>query len=63
MYRKISKCRICGNKKLIPVLDLGTQALTGIFPKKGEKVPRVPLSLVKCVEETAENCGLLQLEN
>lgn len=65
MYKKISRCRICGNKELLPVLDLGTQALTGVFPSsKKEKVPKVPLELVKCTEDTTEKyCGLLQLRH
>jgi len=62
IYKKISKCRICGNKKLVKVLDLGTQALTGVFPKKNEKVESGPLELVKCDGSIKEgNCGLLQL--
>ena len=33
MYKKITKCRICGNPELTPLLDLGEQNLTGVFPK------------------------------
>lgn len=33
LYRAISRCRICGSTDLKPILDLGNQALTGIFPK------------------------------
>lgn len=63
MYRKIEKCRICGNKNLKLVLDLGNQMLTGIFPKmKGEKVTTGPLHLVKCTGD-GDICGLLQLEH
>lgn len=60
MYRKINACRICGNKDLIGVLDLGTQALTGVFPRSSsELMLSGPLSLVKCAG--AGSCGLLQL--
>jgi len=63
MYRKIEKCRICGNKNLKLVLDLGNQMLTGVFPKmKGEKVTTGPLHLVKCAGD-GDICGLLQLEH
>ena len=33
MYKKINKCRICGNTNLVNVIDLGEQVLTGVFPK------------------------------
>ena len=64
-YKKIEQCRICGNKQLVQVLDLGEQMLTGVFPKHlGENVTVGPLRLVKCHSETDHNhCGLLQLEH
>lgn len=63
MYKKISKCRICGNTHLTCVLDLGEQMLTGVFPReKGAKVTTGPLRLVKCTGGE-EVCGLLQLEH
>ena len=56
----ISACRICGNKHLVPVLSLGEQALTGVFPRSREdQITRGPLELVKCHGESA--CSLLQL--
>jgi NDP-4-keto-2,6-dideoxyhexose 3-C-methyltransferase len=30
----ISACRICGNRNLATILDLGNQALTGVFPRE-----------------------------
>ena len=65
MHKGIKPCRICGNKKLIPVLNLGVQVMTGVFPAtKNEKVPSFPLKLVKCDEDARGNfCGLLQLEH
>ena len=62
-YKKIEKCRICGNKNLASVLHLGDQALTGYFPKsKDQFVEKMPLELVKCEEDgSGATCGLLQL--
>ena len=63
MYKKIEKCRICGNTHLERVLDLGEQMLTGVFPReKGTKVTTGPLRLVKCIDGD-EVCGLLQMEH
>lgn len=63
MYKKVEKCRICGNTELVEVLDLGEQMLTGIFPKaKNEKITTGPLRLVKCTGG-ADICGLVQLEH
>lgn len=63
MYKKIDKCRICGNTHLELVLDLGEQMLTGVFPtEKWAKVTVGPLHLVKCAGGD-EVCGLLQMEH
>ncbi len=63
MYKKVEKCRICGNSSLERVLDLGEQMLTGVFPReKGTKVTIGPLRLVKCMGGDSV-CGLLQLEH
>ena len=62
MYKKIEKCRICGNTELLPVVDLGEQTLTGIFPKRrDQQITCGPLRLVKC--SGPDCCGLLQLEH
>lgn len=56
-YTMIDQCRIGGGSTLIPVLDLGEQALTGVFPKDpAAPITRGPLRLVWC-----PNSGLLQL--
>ena len=61
MYKKIDRCRICGNPSLVEVLDLGIQALTGVFPvSKEQKITSGPLKLVKCSGKD-DACGLLQL--
>jgi hypothetical protein len=56
-YRAIDKCRVSGSKNLVSVLNLGHQALTGVFPKDPkEDVTVGPLELVWCPDS-----GLLQL--
>ena len=63
MFREVQKCRVCGNRDLAPVVSLGEQYLTGVFPSVREAPPsRGPLELVAC--NTAGNkkaCGLVQL--
>lgn len=62
LYKKIEKCRVCGNTNLESIVDLGSQALTGVFPKKGEVVEEGPLEMVKCLaDKEGKYCGLLQL--
>lgn len=64
LYSKINKCRICGNKNLEVVIDLGKQALTGLFPLENEIIPKGPLKLVRCVKIKGKgSCGLLQLQH
>lgn len=56
----ISHCRICTGTHLAPILDLGEQMLTGVFPRSRETaVTTGPLRLVKCMGEGG--CGLVQL--
>ena len=64
MFKEITKCRICGNSELLPILSLGKQYLTGIFPKsKDTKITSGPLELVKCRDDQDDHfCGLLQLK-
>jgi hypothetical protein len=53
----LASCRLCGSTGLVAVLDLGDQALTGVFPASSdEHVSRGPLELVWC-----RACTLLQL--
>ena len=59
MYVEIEKCRISESQSLVSVLDLGEQALTGVFPKTAaEQVPFAPLELVWCPVS-----GLVQLKH
>lgn len=64
MYKKIDRCRICGNAELIPVVDLGEQYLTGVFPRQqsGSTLTKGPLRLAKC-HGGNDVCGLLQLDH
>lgn len=55
-YKRLERCRVSGSENLIPVLHLGQQELTGVFPKPGEEVTKGPLELVWCPDS-----GLLQL--
>jgi hypothetical protein len=58
-YSAIDHCRIGGGNTLISVLDLGEQALTGVFPKSRDAaVTTGPLRLVWCPIS-----GLLQLSH
>ena len=57
----VSECRICENRDLVPILDLGVQAITSVFPRNcDDPVPAVPLELVKC---GPGGCGLVQLRH
>lgn len=56
-YKKIDRCRVSGSENLLPVLNLGHQVLTGVFPRnKSDQITSGPLELVWCPES-----GLLQL--
>lgn len=58
MYTEIKKCRISGSLNLVPVLSLGEQYLTGVFPKNSnDQITKGPLELVWCPES-----GLLQMK-
>jgi len=58
-FRAITNCRMTGSPELVPVLDLGVQYLTGVFPRDPTvELTRGPLELVVC-----PNGGLLQLKH
>ena len=47
-YKKISKCRICGSKKIDKIVDLKSQYIQGSVIKKGYPAPykkKIPLQL------------------
>lgn len=57
---KIKKCRICGSKELIDVIDLGKQPIPNGFLKKenlAKKEPKYPLAVCFC-----KSCSLMQLK-
>lgn len=57
--KPLTECRIGGGSTLIPILDLGVQKLTGVFPiDAGEPVTEGPLRLVWCPDS-----GLVQLDH
>lgn len=50
------KCRVCKSSDLETVINLGPQALTGVFVHEGESVSKLNMSLSMC-----KNCGLTQI--
>jgi len=59
MENEIKNCRICNSNKLQDFLQLGSQALTGIFPQSKHEVETYgELTLTKC-----EECDLVQLRH
>ena len=65
VIQPITSCRGCGNRTLVPVMDLGSQTLTGRFQRPGAPdLPEGPLELVLCHGVPGdESCGLLQLRH
>lgn len=58
-YTEIARCRASGSPNLLPVLNLGQQALTGVFPADpAQSITTGPLELVWCADS-----GLLQLRH
>lgn len=59
-FKEITKCRVCGEEKLTPVLSLGNQPLSGVFPSADSPDPPTsPLDLVICDGP----CRALQLKH
>lgn len=65
LIKTIKECRICKNENLEPILSLGNQYLTGIFPKDSlQALTCGPLELVYCSSnKNLECCGLVQLRH
>ncbi len=58
--KKVTKCRICGSKSLLDVIDLGEQPIPNGFLNEEELLkeePKYSLSVVFC-----DNCSLMQLK-
>jgi len=61
MYTEASACRLCGKNEFTSVMDLGIQALTGVFPRsRDQNVDAGPVELVRCSAQGG--CGLVQLK-
>ena len=61
IFKRIKYCRICVNKNLKQIIDLGKQNIQGAFVKKGYPKPyfrKIPLKLVLCTQ-----CSLVQLQH
>lgn len=60
LFSPISQCRISDSSNLVPILDLGSQNFTGIFPQKSDQclVPSAPIELVY-----SPDSGLVQLNH
>jgi len=56
MYKEVTECRVCGNKQLVPYLDLGNLPLANNLIDIGEKAKTYPLVVLFCPE-----CFLSQL--
>jgi cyclopropane fatty-acyl-phospholipid synthase-like methyltransferase len=57
-YTTRKACRVCGSKKLEPILSLGSLYVSTFVKSKKDKVIKAPLELIFC-----ENCTLLQLKH
>lgn len=63
IIREVKGCRICGNTALEPIISLGDQYLTGVFPRDPDmQLTHGPLELVRCTG-AGETCGLVQLRH
>ena len=61
IFKRIKYCRICANKNLKEIIDLGKQNIQGAFVKKGYPKPyfrKIPLKLLLCPQ-----CSLVQLQH
>ena len=53
MHKEIKKCRISDSTNLVPVLSLGEQYLSGIFPSEKNKKISYPIKFISCDYENA----------
>jgi NDP-4-keto-2,6-dideoxyhexose 3-C-methyltransferase len=58
-------CRVCGNPDLQPIISLGCQPLSGVFPNPEAQDPSSsPLELIRCNTDSQPGaCGLVQLRH
>jgi SAM-dependent methyltransferase len=60
----IESCRVCGNKELIPCIDIGEQYLSSIFPDNlnyRDELKKSSLNILQCLKTSDAECGSLQL--
>ena len=55
-------CRVCGSRKLVPILSLGQQYAVGFLDRAEETAGAGPLDLILCNLKDG-GCGLLQLQH
>ena len=55
-------CRVCGSRKLVPILSLGQQYAVGFLDSAEETAGAGPLDLILCNIKDG-GCGLLQLQH
>ncbi len=64
-YSKLKHCRVCGNENLVPVISLGDQYISALFPTNLDyklTEQKYPLNLVMC-QKTHDTCGTVQLDH
>jgi len=61
----INKCCVCGHTDLKPILSLGEQPLSSVFPGSDSPDPSVsPLELIRCNNQSKPDaCGVVQLRH
>ncbi len=59
---EISECRLCGNRKLAPILSLGNLCVSDFIGSEKDACIKAPLDLVLCDAKTG-GCSLLQLKH
>ncbi len=62
---RVDSCRICGNGNFRPIINLGVQRLSGVFPTAESDGPSpAPLDLIRCdAQAQPGSCGLVQLRD
>jgi NDP-4-keto-2,6-dideoxyhexose 3-C-methyltransferase len=58
----INECRVCKNKKLIPILSLNEQFVSDFIAEDNKECSKIPLELLLC-DSKSGGCGLLQLKH
>lgn len=64
LCNEIERCRVCSSAELHPVIDMGSQYIASLFPKRplsSDLERRFPLEVVRCAAQ--KGCGLVQLRH